>query len=280
MHWGQKTRIILHRGKIRGKIYPHLFQLSIAVFVHIFWIGLANGSTDEILNLDRRFRAIRYAATNVHSELAELESECLNLIPDHNSPADKGKIYATMAFLYSDRGYGPDDDPNMAGKAYQYSMMALDYPLEPMTACYMYSRGSDAIVARLSHDPNTPIVGGRETAIDLCLKGLKHALDNEAPNECQKSPGPLRRYGVAPGAPLRRFTQWNNPQIEARERWLYETEFCGLRRGLFDRCLSLYSHQPYDRDTFESKVRQTLKGYDQTAGELIAALHTIEKLEE
>lgn len=257
---------------IMEKKDPCLYQFSKAIFFFALAVCFAPCSADEISNLDLRLRAIRYAATNVHPELAKRESECLNLIPDHNAPSDKGKIYAAMAFIYSDRGYGPDDEPNMAAQAFRYSMKALEYPLDPLTACYMYARGADALLAQYRSDPNKPFVEAREQAIDLCLKGLKLALDNNAPKEYPNAPAAFTSINIALGTPLQRIIKLHNRQIEAREKWLYETEFSGLRQALFKRCILLYPHKPHDHEIFREKAQKILKGHDQTAAELITAL--------
>jgi len=191
---------------------------------------------------------------------------------DHNAPLDKGKIYATMAFIYSDRGYGPDDDPYVAAQTFRYSVKALEYPLDPLTACYMHARASDALVAQARNDPNKTFVEVREQAADLCLKGLKLALDNNAPKEYPPSPGPAASIDLARDIPLETVMQLHKRRIEAHDKWLYETEFSGLRQGLFRRCLSLYAHGPYDREMFWNKALKILKGHEQTAAELIAAL--------
>jgi hypothetical protein len=231
-----------------------------------------NCSANDVSDFDRKLRAFRYTEWKDDTDSATLEAECLGLIVDHNTPLEKGKIYATMAFIYSDRGYGPDDASYIATQALRYSMKALEYPLDPLTACYMYVRGSDALVAQSRGDPNRTFVEAREQAVDLCLKGLKLALDNNAPKEYPPSPGPATNIGLAPGLLIERMIELNKRQIEAREKWLYETEFSGLRQGLFRRCLSLYAHKPYDREKFWNKALKTLKGHEQTAAELIAAL--------
>ena len=255
------------------KEYPHSFQLSWVVFVCVMLICFINCSANEVSDFDRQLRAIRYAERKDGTNPAILETECLNLIANHKSPADKGKIYSTIALIYSDRGYGPDDDPNIAAKAFQYSMKALEYPLEPLAACNMYTRAADAIVVHSSRDPNMLIADVREEAFDLCLKGLKIALDNEAPKEYPKPPEAVGKISKGPGTPLEQVLRWQNHQVEAREKWLYEIEFCGLRQGLFQRCISLSSRRTNDQDQFEKKVRQILKVYQETADELIAAFH-------
>ena len=247
----------------------HSFQFSLVVFVYVVLIGLVNGSADERLHLDGQLRAIRYAQRNEDTNLSILETACLNLVADHNLPWEKGKIYATIALVYSDRGYGLDDDPNRVAKTYQYSIKALAYPLDPLLACHMYTRGSDAIVAQSRRDPNLLFAEAREKAIDLCLKGLKLALDNNARKEYPKAPPAFVRIETAPDTPVEHVIKLYNRQVEAREKWLNETEFCGLRQGLFTRCLSFYACEPNDRDAFRKKVRKILKGHEDVAGELM-----------
>ena len=254
-------------------------RLAAAAFIHTLLVCFAYCSAGEISNLDPRLRTFRYSVRNDDMNLAILETECLTLIPDHNAPSDKGKIYAAMAFIYSDRGYGPDDDPNMAAQAFRYAVKALEYPLDPLTACYMHARASDALVAQFRSDPNKPFREAREQAADLCLKGLKLALDNNAPKEYPNAPAAFSSINIELGTPLQRMIKLHNRQIEARGKWLYETEFSGLRQALFKRCLSLYPHKPHDREAFRNKVQKILKGHDQTAAELIAALNATENTE-
>ena len=261
------------------KEYPHSFQSSMVVFVYVLLICLVLCAAEEISTLDRQLSTIRYSQRNDDTNVSILETECLNLVADHNAPSDKGKIYATIASAYSDRGYGPDDDPNRPARTYQYAMMALEYPLEPLTACYMYTRGSDGVMAQSWHDPNIPFIEARDKAAELCLKGLKLALDNDAPKEFPPSLGPVARFGVGPGTPLEGVIRWHNRQIEAREKWLCEAELYGLRQGLFKRCVFLCSRKPHDREAFKNKAKKILKGHEGIVNELISALKAAEGAE-
>ena len=256
------------------KIRTHSISLSTIIFVCALLFDRVNGLANEDTNLDNRLRAIRYAQGKDETEQTALETECLDLIATYTSPSEKGKIYSTLAFIYSDRGYGPHDDPNLAGKALKYSIKALEYPLDPLTACYMYTRGSDALIVQSRHEPNKPLLDIREEAVDLCLKGLKLALENEAPKEYPTLPDWAARISVSQGTPFSRVVRLHNNQINAREKWLFKTEFCGLRQGLFSRCVSLYSRKSYDRETFQKKVREILIKHEETINELITALDT------
>lgn len=262
------------------KKYARERQLATTAFLCALLICFVNCGADEVANFDNDLRAIRHAKRKGDTELVKLETRCLSLIEDHNSPVQKGKIYSTIALMYSDRGYRPDTDPNIPTKVIAYSMKALEYPLDPLTACYMYARGSDGMIAQARRDPRKQFAEVRAKAIDLCLKGLKLAVDSNAPREYPKSPGPVARVSVAPGSALyERLMEEHKHQMEASEKWLYDTEFYWLRRGLFDRCVSLYSREPYDRETFKKKANEILKEHGDVVGELMAALDAqIEKL--
>ena len=247
---------------------PHSFQLSTVLFVNVMLICFVNCPANEVSDLDRQLQAIRYTEWKDGTDSAITEAMCLALVDDHYSPADIGKIYSTIALIYSDRGYGPDVDSNTPARAYHFSTYALEYPLEPLTACHMYTRAADALVAQSRHNPTKPLVEVREEAIELCLKGLKLATENNALIEYPKPPDTVKRTGAAIRIRLERLAH----MADARDQWLRDIEFCGLRQGLFRRCISLSSHKSFDQGTFEKKARHILKAYEKIAGELIAAL--------
>lgn len=249
--------------------YIRVCRLSSALLLCALLMCFVCASADNVSHLDRRLRTIRYRERKDDTE--QLEMECLNLIEDHNSPLEKGKIYSTMTYLYSDIGYGPDDDPNIAIKTFQYSMKALTYPLDPQTACYMYTRGSDAVVAQSWRNPEKSFLEIRGKAIELCLKGLKITLDNKAPKEYPQYPEIDTSISSEREPSSERLTQIQTRQIEAHEKWLYKTELYSLRQGLFKRCLSLNSHPVY-HGIFKTKARKILKGHEETIEELLDAL--------
>ncbi len=260
-------------------VNPHSFLLSTAVFLLVTLACSVHCSARDISDFDRKLRDVRYTEWKDDTDSTLLEAKCLALRVRHNSPSEIGKIYSTIAFLYSDRGYGPGDDPNIAARAYHFSMIALEYPLEPLTACDLYTRAADALMRQARRDPNRPLEKIREEAIELSLKGLKLAIENDAPIEYPKPPDKVRNVGFAYEKRLEQLVQDHRHQAEAYEKWLHDVKFYWLRKGFIQRCISLSRHKPCDQETFEKKARQILKVYEKIAEELIDASDALEGTE-
>jgi len=188
------------------------------------------------------------------TDWAKLEAECLKLVKDHNSPGESGKIYATIALIYSEKGYSSSEDLRIP-KALKYCKKALEYPLEVTTACRMYGRWADSLMVTYWSYPEEEFVKRRREAIVLCLTGLKLALDNKAPKEYPKAP-PVGKYHIHPekGPIYEEAVRKHKQQLAARKKWELENKLYFQRKALTHRCVSLYSHKPYDTD--ELKCRE------------------------
>ena len=55
--------------------------------------------------IDQRIREIKSGSRLDAQFLADKESRILSLINSQSPPEEKGKVYAAIAFLYSDQGY-------------------------------------------------------------------------------------------------------------------------------------------------------------------------------
>ncbi|HDL64122.1 MAG TPA: hypothetical protein ENH12_01890 [Proteobacteria bacterium] len=126
----------------------------------------------------------------VGTDWGELEIECLKLLKKFDSPEDKGEIYATVAFIYSDKGYNPlaGDITGQLSKTIEYCKKALEYPLNVVTACQIYSSWADALQIKYRNTDGGKFATARRQIIIPCLEGLKLILDNKVPEKRQPPP--------------------------------------------------------------------------------------------
>jgi hypothetical protein len=204
------------------------------------------------------------------TDVQKLEDNCLELLKDHNSPEDKGKIYAKIAFMYASKGYSSPNDIRIA-KTAEYSRKALEQPLDLVTTCETYSRLSGAQIAPYVKSPSVEFAKARKEAIVTCLTGLKLALDNNAPKELGKSPREtIYNYDGPNKDEIRKEIQEKvEEQKVARKKWESGQKFYFLRRAAIERCASLYSHKPYDAAELENFAKDILKGHDDAIEEIM-----------
>lgn len=241
------------------------------VFIIIVCFAFLEGSSmkvDEQLN--QRLATIHVKNKGEGTDWAKLEAECLKLVKDHNSPGESGKIYATIALIYSEKGYSSSEDLRIP-KALKYCKKALEYPLEVTTACRMYGRWADSLMVTYWSYPEEEFVKRRREAIVLCLTGLKLALDNKAPKEYPKAP-PVGKYHIHPekGPIYEEAVRKHKQQLAARKKWELENKLYFQRKALTHRCVSLYSHKPYDTDELKCLANVILIKYDDVVQELLA----------
>ncbi len=224
--------------------------------------------------LNQRLGAIRGQKREIGkwAEWEKLESQCLELIRDHNSPAEKGKIYATIALIYSEAGWHSSEDVRIP-KALQYTKKALEYPLEPITACKMYGGRADCLMVGYYRRTEDELVKIRREAIAPCLTGLKLALDNKAPKDHPGSPPRVDIYHVNSESPYyEELMNKHKQQVAERKKWERESELYFQRWALTQRCVTLYSRKPYDTDELRNFTQRILEKHEGVVNELIAGV--------
>jgi hypothetical protein len=213
------------------------------------------------------------------TDIQKLEENCLELLKEHNSPEDKGKIYTNIAFMYSSRGYSSPNDIRIA-KTAEYCSKALEYPLDFITTCEMYLSLSGSQITPYRDSPQAEFAKARKESIVTCLKGLKLVLDNNAPKEWKEQqvhrPPIVLTHDGPPNDPsykkrLKEVTKYNEELIEENKKEKLEQRLYILRRAGIESCAGLYSYKsPYDTNELEKYAREILKGHDDTVDEIMA----------
>jgi hypothetical protein len=233
--------------------------------------GIASADPNEVLK--KQLMEIRAGGRTIAEDSAALESRALQLIRDHNTPSEKGMIYATIASVYSDRGFGSSDEgQRRAGKTIEYAKKALDYPLDVLTACRVYGRLTGGLSATgMRGAPKDRWREVRREAVVPCLKGLKLALDNKAPRERPKPP-PQVPIPSGPTFDERVLEEWKRKHeghaLAVKQYW-YLSELYEQRWALTQRCAGLYSSEPYDLEEFRSYAQKYLGGHDEVVKDLV-----------
>jgi hypothetical protein len=218
------------------------------------------------------------------TDIQKLEDQCLLLLNDYNSPADKGKIYAKIALMYSGHGYSSLKSIRIA-KTEEYCWKALEYPLDTLTTCETYSSLSGAQIAPYYERPAEEFARARKEAIVTCLTGLKLALDNNAPNELKEQrvhrPPIVFNYDGDPNSPyvqkrLKEITKYNEELMVEHKKEKLEEQLYIIRRAAIDGCVSLYSSKPpYDTNELEKFARDILNGHEDAIDEIMSKVHEL-----
>ncbi|MDH4239907.1 MAG: hypothetical protein OEW48_10115, partial [Phycisphaerae bacterium] len=201
----------------------------------------------------------------------KLETECLALIKDYNSPPDKGRIYATIARIYAEKSYSSSSEDVRIPKAIKYCKKALQHPLEATTACEMYGSWAGALMVKYFNCAESEFVKRRREAIIPCLTGLKLALDNKAPKERQKVPPVdiLNFHGPKTHPIYQKLLKEHNEQLAKHRKAMLLNELYFQRWALTRICATLYSRKPYDIDELKSYADKVLKKYKEDVNHLI-----------
>jgi hypothetical protein len=223
---------------------------------------------DEQLN--QRLGAIRGQKREIGkwADWEKLEVQCLELIKDHNSPAEKGKIYTEIARIYSEAGYSSSKDVRIP-KTIKYCKEALKYPLEVTAACKIHGGLVDAMMSGYRNRTEEEFVKIRQEAIVSCLTGLRLALDNNAPKEYPKAPPPVGKYDNPNDEEL---MNKHKQELAAHKKWQFLEELYFQRKAFTQRCVTIYSHKPYATDELNRITEKILKGYEGVATELITGV--------
>ncbi len=212
------------------------------------------------------------------TDVQKLEDNCLELLKDHNSPEDKGKIYAKIAFMYSSHGYSSPNDIRIA-KTAEYCRKAIECPLDVITTCETYSNLCGSQISPYRDSPQPEFAKARKEAIVTCLTGLKLALDNNAPKELKQQvhrPPIVANFTGNPNDPhykemLKEVTKYNEELMAEHKKEKLEEQLYIIRRAGIESCAGLYSYKsPYDTNELENYAREILKGHDDAVDEIMA----------
>ena len=207
-------------------------------------------------------------------ELGALEAQCLNLVKDHNSPPEKSMIYATIALIYSSKGYRLSDEGKAKiAKTIEYGKKATAHSIaDVLISCKVHGRLSDAIIIKAKQGPKDKFAEARREAIIPCLKGLKIALDNNAPKERPELPPQIpvpNDIGPDKEARRKRIEEYKKQFTERKQLYEHLRVLYNERRALANRCVTIYSGEPYDPQEFRNYAQKILVGYEDVINELV-----------
>lgn len=230
--------------------------------------GAAVAEPNEVLA--KQLTAIRADNRSGNADPNELGMRCLKLIQDHNSPAEKGMIYATAAFIHSEKGFGrPSEREGRLAKTIEYANEALKYPLDVHTACRLYGYLGDALALKGRNASKDIWLHARQEAVGAWLKGLALALDNGAPREMPAPPLVTVSNVFAPDGRRLEETSRREEQKAARTQYERLRDLHMQRRALTNRCATLCSQKPLDVDQFRVLALRILDKHPDAVNELV-----------
>lgn len=231
---------------------------------------------DREESLAKQLLEIRAANRTASIDPNVLEMRCLELIEDHNTPAERGMIYASATFVQCERGFGRASERALrVAKTIQYAQKALEYPLDTLTSCRIYGYYCDALSTASLATPEKERGQGRRQAAIACLEGLKIALDNDAPGEMPTAPLPVvyNAFGFN-GEMSEEVTRMAETQKVERDEYKRLRELFLQRRALIDRCVTLYAREPHEIEGLRSVVLDILSEHGEVATEIIHRVET------
>lgn len=250
----------------------------IKAYVILVWLaGPVIAADDPNAVLERRLVEIRAGSRTASEDPCALEAKCLLLLGDYSAPSQRGMIYATMASVYSERGYpsslGENKQQQQLAKTTEYAKKALEHPLDALTACRMYGALGDAITISGRRGPVDRWPEVRREAIVPCLKGLKLALDNKAPKDRPSPPLVTIRHVLSGSSTLTpqdaNETARRERQLAARKEYEHLRDLHVQRQALTGRAVTLYAEEPYNTEELRALLRKMLSGHDEAANELV-----------
>lgn len=187
---------------------------------------------------------IRHARTgdDIRS-LEEKERKSLALLEAHHSDLDKGRIYSSIALIYSAHGwFGPE----IGAKAAKYCEEALKYPLDVKTAAHIYSYFGDNLIHlenHSSHLAGEALSAHRKKIVRLYLKGLKLIMDNVIQDKAEPLPG-VGKYEC--DGPCPEEEKKHAAQMAERRRIENQNDLVQLRDMLSGNIIGQYSETSTD----------------------------------
>jgi len=201
--------------------------------------------------------------------LSKLEPQLLALLQDHQSPEEKGVIYASIAEMYAERGYTPPDDPRTANKV-KYAKLALQHPLDPLNVCRMYSIWSDSLLS--SYPPPEELRAARRKAALAMLLGLRSALEHAPASKVPVPPVEVKTTDTLDAKALEAEDAENRREMEANVQARRLNELIDYREAFVRRCVELYTQRPYDPEELRSFSEILLAGHEEAVKDIIDKL--------
>ena len=191
-------------------------------------------------------------------DVGTLEAECIALLKHYTSPENKGKIFAAIAFIYA------QNKVKLPEKIIHYCRESLKYPLPVTTAGQMYIFGADALQIQYqsSKEQNFSSVG--KAIIKLCLNGLKLVLDNLTISVPQRVSylGKFDHPGPENDLLYKKILRQHNDESESREKALFQNKLLEYYNVLINKCVIIYSQQPYSKDELHQFAVEIFKDDD------------------
>lgn len=168
-----------------------------------------------------------------------------------STPEDKAKIFATIAFIYSETGWR---GPAVAAKNAKYCEEALRYPLDPATAAHLYHLwGGDLDSTNRDHHLNAKDFADLRRRIEnLYLTGLKLVLANLTAKE-REYPG-VMKFDCDGGPECVTLRKQNAEQMATREKADFQNKLLDMKRALLRSSSEIYAREPYDAKEFEETL--------------------------
>ena len=232
------------------------------------------------LNEEFRKQLLRIRSKGIEASTLKdyeaLEAQALSLLEDHNTPTEKGMIYATICWAYSAAGYGRSDEGEAKlSKTIKYGKQAIEHPIpDVLVSCRVHGNLAGAMFVKARNGPQERFADARREAIAPCLKGLKIALDNKAPKERPKPPPPIFvPHSITPNKESRKkeLAEYERQLAEWKEfRHFYALQV--ERHALAAQCITFYSQEPYDTQEFQEHAQKILVGHDEAINDLIVQI--------
>lgn len=248
--------------------------LAVSAIGPLFAETATSEATENVLS--RQLEFIRAAHRAGIADPNTLEMRCLQLVEDHNTPDERGMIYAMATFVYCERGLGHAEARNLRiAKTIEYAEKALEYPLNVLTSCRVYGYYCDALSVAGKNEQGDGQRQARRRAAIACAKGLKIALDSNAPSEMPAAPPAVTVNAFSPhGRTPERVALRLEKEEAARDEYRRLRELHLQRRALMERCVTLCSEGPQDIAELRTIVSEILASHAEVADELMQRVQT------
>ncbi|NNN06439.1 MAG: hypothetical protein HKL90_11110 [Elusimicrobia bacterium] len=212
----------------------------------------AEKAYEQANDLDRALLKIRHEHTGKDTPQNDLAAKALKLLGTNSSPEDKGKIYSTVAAIYSENGWTGQDAADESAK---YCELALKYPLDPETAARLYHHwGSDLDMGnRDNHIKGADFIALRRKISDLYLRGLKLVLANLTATQYEY-PGVGKIDCPSTSPSCQKIIKEHYAQMKESFRSRYQNKLLDRRKELTQSIVDLYARMPYDQNEFKKRL--------------------------
>jgi len=202
------------------------------------WVpsGLAqdDGPEDEG-EMAKALRPLQALQKGKSTPLAEVEGYGQDLLKEHASPEEQGRIYFELAHSYAQSGIFA---PERAAMALEYSQKALQFPLPPSKRMRMYVYWGDCYHAL---NDKRPFPGVRRVAAEIYLTGLKELESENLPEKAPEVRPPARCPFKATPEECRQYEE----AMKAHEKAMQLEELCMHRDVLMGQLVQTYARKPH-----------------------------------